>query len=92
MASTADGSAAAPEAMVGTVGSSGVEAGVVNDASESGVAKPVAPKEQTAPLEASQGMVRLTILPRSPPVVPRAMAEEDEVEEIERAEPRPQSI
>ena len=81
-----------PKATTGTVGSSGVEAGVVNDASESGVAKPVAPKEQTAPLEASQGMVRLTILPRSPPVVPRAMAEEDEVEEIEHAKPRPQSV
>ena len=42
--------------------------------------------------EASQGMVGAAVRPRSPPVVPRAMVEEDEVEEIERAEPRPQAI
>ena len=37
-------------------------------------------------------MVRHAIQPLSPQVVPPATAEEDEVEEIERAEPRPQSI
>ena len=37
-------------------------------------------------------MVGATGWPRSPLVVPRAMAEEDEMEEIERAEPRPQYV
>ena len=37
-------------------------------------------------------MVRAAVWPWSPSVVPRAMVEEDEVEEIERAEPRPQSV
>ena len=37
-------------------------------------------------------MVRLAIRPLSPQVVPPAVAEEDEVEEIEREEPRPQAV
>ena len=37
-------------------------------------------------------MVRAAVQPWSPPVVPRAMTKEDEVEEIEHAEPRPQAI
>ena len=37
-------------------------------------------------------MVGAIVRPWSPPVVPRAMAEEDEVEEIKRAEPLPQAI
>ena len=37
-------------------------------------------------------MVGPAVRPQSPPVVPRATTEEDEVEEIERAEPRPQSV
>ena len=38
------------------------------------------------------GMVGAAVQPQSPPVVPRAMVEEDKVEEIERAEPQPQSV
>ena len=87
-----DGSAAVPEATTGTIGSSGAEAGVVGDAPESGAVKPVVPEGQTSLPEASQGMVGAAVRPRSPPVVPRATAEEDEVEEIERAEPRPQAV
>ena len=37
-------------------------------------------------------MVGPAVRPQSPPVVPRATTEEDEVEEIKRAEPRPLSI
>ena len=83
---------ALPEATVGTTGSLGAEAGVACDAPESWLVKPVAPEGQTSLPEASQGMVGAAIWPRSPPVVPRATMEEDEVEEIERAEPRPQSV
>ena len=53
VALTMDGSAAVPEATVGTVGSLGGEARVDGDASESGAAKMVAPEEQTAPPKAS---------------------------------------
>ena len=87
-----DGSTAVLEAMAGTTGSLGAEARVADDAPEFGGVKPVAPEGQTTLPEASQGMVGPTVRPRSPLVMPRATAEEDEVEEIERAEPRPQSV
>ena len=74
-----------PEAMAGTAGSSGAEAGVASDVSEFGVVKLMASEGQMALPEASHGMVRPAVRPWSPLVVPRAMAEEDEVEEIERA-------
>ena len=45
----------------------------------------------TAP-EASEVMVRPAIRPPSPQVVPPTLAEDDEVEEIEREEPRAQAI
>jgi len=51
-----------------------------------------APREQTVLPDASESMVRPTIRPPSPWVVPPAIAEEDEVEEIEREEPRTQSV
>ena len=51
-----------------------------------------APREQTALPDASESMVGPTIRPPSPWVVPPAIAEEDEVEEIEREEPRTQSV
>ena len=92
LAPVANESVMIPKAMTGTVGSSGAEAGVVGDAPKSGATKPVAAKEQMAPPKVSPGMVGPVVWPRSPPMVPRAMAEEDEVEEIERAEPQPQSI
>ena len=59
---------------------------------ESGTEKLSAPKEQTALPDASEGMVRPAIRPSSPQVVPPAATEEDEVEEIVRDEPRPQSV
>ena len=39
-----------------------------------------------------KGMVGAAIRPPSPQVVPPAATEEDEVEEIERDKPRPQSV
>ena len=67
VALTMDGLAAVPEATARAAGSSGAEAGVSSDAPESGVAKLVAPKEQTAPPKVAQGMVGPTVRPRSPP-------------------------
>ena len=49
-------------------------------------------EEQTALPEASAGVVGHAIRPPSPQVVPPAVAKKDEVEEIERDEPRPQSV
>ena len=54
--------------------------------------KLTAPREQMALPNASKSMVGPTIRPPSPWVVPPAIAEEDEVEEIEREEPRTQSV
>ena len=49
-------------------------------------------EEQMLPPKALPGMVRPAVQPWSPPMVPRATAEEDKVEEIERAKPRLQSV
>jgi len=49
-------------------------------------------RELTALPDASEGMVGPAIRPPSPQVVPPAATEEDEVEEIERDKPRPQSV
>jgi len=87
-----DGSSTVPKATAGTTGSSRAEARVASNALESRAMKPVVPEGQTMPPKASQGMVRVVVWPWSPLVVPRATVEEDEVEEIERAEPRPQAV
>ena len=92
MASTVDGSAIVPGAMVEAAGSSGVKAGVTDTAPESGAEEPAVSKKRTAPPKASKGMVRHAVRPSSPLVVPLATVEEDEVEEIEREEPRPQAV
>ena len=78
--------------MAVAAGSSGAEARVSHATPESRTEKPTVLREQTALPELSEGVVRHAIRPLSPQVVPPATAEEDEVEEIERAEPRPQSI
>ena len=78
--------------MAETAESLRAETGVAGDVPESGVAKPVAAEDQTAPPEALSGMVRPAVRPRSPPTVPRPTVEEDEVEEIECAEPQLQCI
>ena len=87
-ASVEDGSATILEAMVGTAGPSGGEAGVASEAIESGSVRPVAPEELMAPPKASQDMLGPTVRPQSPLAVsPTAVEEEDEVEEIVRDEP-----
>ena len=59
---------------------------------ESGAENLAVPREQTILPDASEGMVGPTIQPPSPQVVPLALADDDEVEEIEREEPRAQAI
>ena len=49
-------------------------------------------EEQTSPPAAMPGVVGAAVRPRSPPVVPQLTGEEDEVVEIERAAPKPQSV
>jgi len=52
-------------------------------------ATPSMAKEQTSSPVGMPGVVGAAVQPRSPPVVTQAMAEEDEVVEIERAAPEP---
>ena len=59
---------------------------------ESGAENPAVLREPTALPDALEGMVGAAIQPPSPQVVPLAATEEDEVEEIVRDEPRPQSV
>ena len=92
LSSMVNESATAPSATAGAAGSSRVEAVVTSIALESRAENPTVSKEQTALPEASEGMVGPAIRPPSSQVVPPAAAEEDEVEEIERDEPRPQAI
>ena len=92
-ASAEDGSAIIGEAMTGTVRPSGAETGATSHAPEYEPTEAVAPKELTAPPEASQGMVGPAVRPQSPLVVPQAVVEEEDVvEEIIRAEPRTQPV
>ena len=88
-----DGSATTREAMAGTAGPSGSETGAAGIALEYGSTEPEAREGLTAPPEAAQGMVGPAVQPKSPPVVPpAAVEEEDVVEEIIRAEPQTQSV
>ena len=60
--------------------------------SEPGTENLTAPREQTTLPGASEAMVEPAIRPPSPRVVPPVAGEEDKVEEIERDEPRTQSV
>jgi len=86
LASVVYGSAAVPEAMVGTARSSGAEAGVIGVALESEAEKPAMLEEQTVLPKAFEGVVGHAVRPQSSLWVPPAMEEEDEVEEIEHEE------
>ena len=59
---------------------------------ESGAENPTVLRELMTLPDASEGMVGASIRPPSPQVVPPAATKEDEVEEIERDEPRPKSV
>ena len=92
MAQTIGTSATATEATTETVDTLGAEATADVDAPEAREATPTTAKEQIVLPIATPGMVEAAVRPQSPPVVPRVTVEEDEVEEIERAEPQPQSV
>jgi len=64
----------------------------VVDAPEAKDATPSMAKEQPSPPTAMPGVVGAAARPRSPLVVPQATVEEDEVMEIKRAAPKPQSV
>ena len=88
-----------PNAAPGGLGSSERLSTTVNESAtapsataESRAENPTVLREPTALPDASEGMVGAAIRPPSPQVVPPATTEEDEVEEIERDEPRPQSV
>ena len=88
-----DGLATTREAMVGTIGPSGSKTGAASAAPKCGSTEPEVREELTAQPEAAQGMVGPAVRPKSPPVVPpAAMEEEDVVEEIIRAEHQTQSV
>ena len=59
------------------------------DAPEAEDATPSMAEEQPSPPAAMLGVVGAAIRQQSPPVVPQSTAEEDEVVEIERSEPKP---
>ena len=59
---------------------------------ESGAENPAVLREPMALPDASEGMVGAAIRTPSPQVVPPATTEENEVEDIIRDEPRPQSV
>ena len=86
-ASMEDGSETVPVNTAEAAGAVGAEPGVASNAPESRVEKPGVSEEQTALPEASEGMVGPAVQAPSPQVVHPATAEEDEVEEIEHAEP-----
>ena len=90
--STTNKSATVPSATGGATASSRVETIATSIASKSGAENLAVPKEQTLLPEALESMVGPAIRPLSPQVVPLAVAEEDEVEEIEHEEPRPQAV
>ncbi|XP_066323408.1 uncharacterized protein [Miscanthus floridulus] len=82
---------AVPGPTAGAVGSSEAEARAIDATLESRAEKPVVLEEQTTLAKSLKGMVRHTVLPLSPLVVPPAM-EENKVEEIEHEEARPQAV
>ena len=69
-----------------------METAAVVDAPEAKDATPSMAEEQTSSPTGMPGVVGAAVRPQSPPVVPQATVEEDEVVEIERATPKPQSV
>ena len=92
LAHTTGASVTATEATTENVGTSGGEAAVAGDAPETSEALLTTVEEQIVlPLE-MPGMVEPAVRPQSPPMVPEAVVEEDEIEVIKRAKPQPQSV
>jgi len=92
LAHTTGASATATEATTKKVDTLEAETAAVVDAPEAMDATPPTAEEQTSSPAGMPGVVGAAGRRRSPPEVPQATAEEDEVVEIERAAPKPQSI
>ena len=92
LAHTTGASATATEAMTENISTLEAKAAAVVDAPDAKEATPTTAEEQLAPPAAMLGVVGAAVQPQSPPMVPRAMTEEDEVVEIEHAVPKPQSV
>ena len=69
-----------------------METAAVVDEPEVTDATPSTTEEQTSSPTGVPGVVEAAVRPQSPPMVPQAMAEEDNVEEIKCAEPRLRSV
>ena len=89
LAHTTGASATATEAATENISTLEMEAAANVDAPEAEEATSTMAEEQLAPPVATLGVVGAAVRPQSPPVVPRAMVEEDEVVEIVRAVPKP---
>ena len=89
LAHTTGPSATATEATTERVDTLEVETAAVVDAPEAKDVTPSTAEEQTSSPAGMPGVVGAAIRPQSPPVVPQATAEEDEVVEIECAAPNP---
>ena len=92
LAHTTGASATATVAMTEKVVTLEAETVAVVDAPEVTYATPSTAEERTSSPAGVPGVVRAAVRPRSPPNTPQATVEEDEVMEIERAAPEPQSI
>ena len=89
LAHTTGASVTMTEAATKNVSTLEAEAATDVDAPEAEEATSTMAEEQLALPALTSGVVEAVVRPQSPPVVPRAMVEEDEVEEIERAKPKP---
>ena len=89
LAHTTGASATASEATTEKLDTLEAETTAVVDAPEAKDAAPSTAEEQPSPPTAMPGVVGAAVQPRSPPVVPQATTEEDEVVEIECAAPKP---
>ena len=81
--------ATATEATTEKVDTLEAETAAVVDAPKAKDATPSMAEEQTSSPRGMPGVVGAAVRPQSPPVVPQATAEEDEVVEIEHAAPKP---
>ena len=92
LAHTTGASATATAAMTEKVVTLEAETVAIVDAPEVTDATPSTAEERTSSPARVPGVVGAAVRPRSPPKVPQATVEEDEVVEIERAAPEPQSV
>ena len=89
LAHTTGASVTMTEAATKNVSTLEAEAATDVDAPEAEEATSTMAEEQLALPALTSGVVEAVVRPQSPPVVPRATVEEDEVVEIVRAVPKP---